>query len=227
MITFGYKSKFSSILRACAAIGIGLVMIAATDAAVTVTKIIAAFLFAAGAVSLAHGMSRKESGVSPLMSINAIVDLVLGVLLFVFPGQVADFIPRLIGVALVIFGAIQAVVLYGAMSRLGSGAFAMVLSVLALVGGVLLVFSPFSLAFMRILAGIFLLIYGVSELMSASKVSKASGGQDSAYGRGYANPSHVDEPAVTISYDDDSEDDDIDASGIADAKEVEFTKEED
>ena len=52
MITFGYNNKFSTALRALAAIGIGLVMVFSTEATVNVVKIIAAFLFAAGMVSL-------------------------------------------------------------------------------------------------------------------------------------------------------------------------------
>ena len=47
MITFGYNNKFSTALRALAAIGIGLVMVFSTEATVNVVKIIAAFLFAA------------------------------------------------------------------------------------------------------------------------------------------------------------------------------------
>ena len=41
MITFGYKSKFSGILRALAAIGLGLVMILGNDATMTIVRIIA------------------------------------------------------------------------------------------------------------------------------------------------------------------------------------------
>ena len=62
MITFGYKSKFSSILRACAAIAIGAVMIISTNATETVVRVIAAFLFAAGLVSLLYGYTNRKSG---------------------------------------------------------------------------------------------------------------------------------------------------------------------
>ena len=44
MITFGYNNKFSTALRALAAIGIGLVMVFSTEATVNVVKIIAACL---------------------------------------------------------------------------------------------------------------------------------------------------------------------------------------
>ena len=55
MITFGYNNKFSSILRALSAIGIGGVMLFSNEATITVVKIIAAFLFAAGIVSFIYG----------------------------------------------------------------------------------------------------------------------------------------------------------------------------
>ena len=61
MITFGYKNKFSGVMRALAAIAIGLVMVCSTEATTNVVKIIAAFLFAAGLVSFAYGLAHKMS----------------------------------------------------------------------------------------------------------------------------------------------------------------------
>lgn len=77
MITFGYKNKFSGVLRALAAIAIGLVMVCSTEATTNVVKIIAAFLFAAGLVSFAYGLAHKKEGVLNLMVINAGVDIVI------------------------------------------------------------------------------------------------------------------------------------------------------
>lgn len=224
MITFGYKSKFSSILRACASIGVGLVMVSASDATITVVKFIAAFLFAAGIVSLAHGISKRESGSLPLMSMNALIDVVIGCLLFAFPGQVADFIPRLIGVVLVLFGAVQVIVLSGTLRLVGAGGFSMFLSLMALIGGILLVFSPFSIAIMRVLAGVFLLVYGVSELLSMSRVDKAKEAYDIKFGSQNTTDSSY---TTSTSYETQSSDPGkLDTSGIYDAKEVEFTKED-
>ena len=92
MITFGYNNKFSTALRALAAIGIGLVMVFSTEATVNVVKIIAAFLFAAGMVSLGYGFAHRKSGAMALMSVNAVVDIVIGLLLFCFPNVVAGAI---------------------------------------------------------------------------------------------------------------------------------------
>ena len=199
MITFGYKSKLSSILRACAAIGIGLVMILATDATVTVVKIVAAFLMVVGVVSLVVGFVDRKTGSLPLLGTNAVVDLVLGVLLFLYPTQVAGFIVYAIGAALIIFGILQLIVLIGALSLIGGGFLTLVLSICAIVGGIILVFNPFTMKVMSILAGAALIVYGVQELMSAWKVRKAVKVQETRR---------------------------LETSGTIDAKDVDFVKED-
>lgn len=199
MITFGYKSKLSSILRACAAIGIGLVMILATDATVTVVKIVAAFLMVVGVVSLVVGLIDRKTGSLPLLGTNAVVDLVLGVLLFLYPTQVAGFIVYAIGAVLIIFGILQLIVLIGALSLIGGGFLSLVLSICAIVGGIILVFNPFTMKVMSILAGAALIVYGVQELMSAWKVRKAVKMQETRR---------------------------LETSGTIDAKDVDFVKEE-
>ena len=98
MILFGYKTKFSSILRALSAIGIGLVMLLRTDASVVVVRIIAVLLVVAGIVSFIHGYVKRKEGALPLMSVNAGVDILLGLVLFFWPGAVAGFIIAAIGV---------------------------------------------------------------------------------------------------------------------------------
>ena len=171
MITFGYKNKFSGVLRALAAIAIGLVMVCSTEATTNVVKIIAAFLFAAGLVSFAYGLAHKKEGVLNLMVINAGVDIVIGILLFIFPGAIANIIVTLIGIVIFIFGLIQIFALAGTASLLGL--FSFILSGVALVGAAILIFNPFTERVMSILAGIFLICYGVNDLISTYRVSKA------------------------------------------------------
>ena len=122
MFTFGYKTTLSSILRSLASIGIGLVMIFDNEASETVVKVVAAFLFASGLVSLVYGLIRnKKEGLLPLMAVNAVVDILIGVLLFLNPGWVAGFIITLIGIVLILFGGLQLLALAGTMSLLGTG----------------------------------------------------------------------------------------------------------
>ena len=164
MITFGYKSKFSSILRACAAIAIGAVMIISTNATETVVRVIAAFLFAAGLVSLLYGYTNRKSGAMSLLSVNAVVDIALGLVLFLFPTGVAHLITILIGIALLIFGLLQVIVLSGTLSLVGSGLYSVILSGLAVVAGIILVFNPFSQTIMSIIAGAALILLSLIHI---------------------------------------------------------------
>lgn len=173
MITFGYNNKFSSILRSLAAIAIGLVMVCATDATTTVVQIIAAFLFAAGIVSFAYGFANRKSGTFGLMTVNAVVDIVIGLILFLWPGFVAGVIVAIIGIVILVFGVIQILALAGTMSLLGSGGLNILLACLAVAGGIVLIFNPFSERVMSILAGVFLIYYGITDLISMRRVSKA------------------------------------------------------
>lgn len=173
MITFGYNNKFSSILRSLAAIAIGLVMVCATDATTTVVMIIAAFLFAAGIVSFAYGFANRKSGTFGLMTVNAVVDIVIGLILFLWPPFVAGVIVAIIGIVILVFGVIQILALAGTMSLLGSGGLNILLAILAVVGGIVLIFNPFSERVMSILAGVFLIYYGITDLISMRRVSKA------------------------------------------------------
>ncbi|MGM9737305.1 MAG: HdeD family acid-resistance protein [Candidatus Cryptobacteroides sp.] len=173
MITFGYNSKFSGILRSLCAIAIGMVMIASTNATVTVVKIIAAFLFAAGVVSFAYGYINRKDGAMSLMTVNAVVDIVIGLLLYLFPSGVAGIIVTLIGIALLIFAVLQLVVLSGTLSLVGLGGFPVFLCIIAIVGGITLLFNPFSERVMSILAGAFLMVYGISDIISMFRVVKA------------------------------------------------------
>ena len=118
MFTFGYKTTLSSILRSLASIGIGLVMIFDNEASETVVKVVAAFLFASGLVSLVYGLIRnKKEGLLPLMAVNAVVDILIGVLLFLNPGWVAGFIITLIGIVLILFGGLQLLALAGTLAQ--------------------------------------------------------------------------------------------------------------
>lgn len=174
MITFGYKSKISGPVRALVAIAVGIMMILAKDQAMNmVVKIIAAFILASGVVSLMVGLKNKANGTFSLMAFNAVVDIVIAVFLFVFDSFVANLIIYLIGIVLLIFGAIQLVSLFSAnkVVKLGTGAFIMP-SLVTLIG-LFLLFNPvFIKSSISIIAGIALIIYGISELGSSWRMKK-------------------------------------------------------
>lgn len=212
MITIGYKTKFDSIIRAVAAIGIGLVLVFGSNAPTVVVKIISVFLMVAGVVSLVYGLIKnKENGMYQVLIINAVLDILLGLLLFFNPQWVASFIVLIIGIVLILFGALQLLVLASTMSLLGAGFSSLILSICAIVGGAFLMFNPFSVKVMSIIAGFFLVLYGVSELISTWKVVKAR--KEYEIQRGPATPAQ--ETPVPGQ---------IDASGIDDAREVDFER---
>ena len=174
MFTFGYGSKISGPLRALIALAIGVMMVIRPDNALTtVVKVIAAFILASGVVSLIVGLKEKKNGSLPLMSFNALVDIIIGIVLFSAPGFVAKFIIYLIGFVLLGFGIMQILALFSAKRVMGLGLGAFILpTVVTLVGGFLL-FNPFAESVMVMIAGAAIIVYGASELLSSWKMKKA------------------------------------------------------
>ena len=174
MFTFGYKSRVNGPLRALIALVIGVLMVISPEKALTtVVKVIAAFLLASGLVSLFVGLRDKEKGALPLMSFNALVDVLLGLVLFLFPGFIAKFMIYLIGFVLLAFGVVQIAALFGARRIIGLGLGAFLLpTVVTLVGGFIL-FNPFAESVMVMIAGAALIVYGASEFLSSWRVKKA------------------------------------------------------
>ena len=175
MITFGYRNKFGGFLRAIAAIAIGLVMvISRTDAMVLAVRIIAAFLLASGIVSLFVGYRDRQSGHRPLMSVNGTVDIIIALLAFLFPQFVAGLIVYIIGFALLGFGIFQLVALVSANRIMRVGVVGFVMPVLVLLAGAFLIARPaFIGTAIGTVAGIALIVYGVSELLSSWKMKQA------------------------------------------------------
>lgn len=174
MFTFGYGSRISGLLRALIALAIGVMMVLRPDNALTtVVKVIAAFILASGVVSLIVGLKEKKNGSLPLMSFNALVDIIIGIVLFSAPGFVAKFIIYLIGFVLLGFGIMQILALFSAKRVMGLGFGAFILpTVVTLVGGFLL-FNPFAESVMVMIAGAAIIVYGASELLSSWKMKKA------------------------------------------------------
>ena len=174
MFTFGYGSRISGPLRALIALAIGVMMVLRPDNALTtVVKVIAAFILASGVVSLIVGLKEKKNGSLPLMSFNALVDIIIGIVLFSAPGFVAKFIIYLIGFVLLGFGIMEILALFSAKRVMGLGLGAFILpTVVTLVGGFLL-FNPFAESVMVMIAGAAIIVYGASELLSSWKMKKA------------------------------------------------------
>ena len=175
MFTFGYTNRFTGPFRALIALAAGVVMIVYKEQAMDlVVKIIAAFLLASGFVSLAVGLRKKNDSSSKLMTFNAVVDVLIAALLFLFSGAVANLIIYLIGFVVLGFGIFQLIALISANRVSKVGIFALVMPVLVIGAGAFLLFNPeFIKSSVSLVAGIALLIYGASELLSSWKMKKA------------------------------------------------------
>lgn len=174
MITFGYRNKFTGPLRALTAIAIGIVMVASrTNALELAVQIIAAFIMASGVVSLIVGYKHKTDGTFGLMGFNGILDIILGLALFSFPGIAAGLLIWLIAFVLIGFGLFQLFGLIGASRALGLGFGSFVLPILVLLAGFFLIARPAFLGeAIGVVAGVCLILYGTSEIFSSWKMRK-------------------------------------------------------
>ena len=180
MVIFGYKSRVNGPMRALIALAVGIMMVVSpANALTTVVKIIAAFMLASGVVSLVVGLKDREKGALPLMSFNALVDILVGLLMFVFPGVIAKFMIYLIGFVLLAFGIVQIIAFLGAkrVMPVSFGSFVLPI-VVTLIGGFIL-FNPFAESVMTVIAGSALIVYGVSELISSWRMKKVRDFEDS------------------------------------------------
>ena len=108
------------------------------------------------------------------MTFNAVVDVLIAALLFLFSGAVANLIIYLIGFVVLGFGIFQLIALISANRVSKVGIFALVMPVLVIGAGAFLLFNPeFIKSSVSLVAGIALLIYGASELLSSWKMKKA------------------------------------------------------
>lgn len=175
MITFGYRNRFNGPIRALTAIAIGVVMVVSKANALNIAvRLIAAFLLASGIVSIVVGYKNRTNGTMGLMGFNAGVDILLGFMLFLFPDVVSGLLIFIIGFALMGFGVFQLVSLFSANKVMKVGVFSFVMPVLVIIAGFFLVLKPnFIGETIGLIAGIALIIYGVSELLSSQKIKQA------------------------------------------------------
>ncbi len=175
MITFGFRNRFSGWIRAAIAVIIGCIMVIKPGTSLMfLVKVMAAILIASGIVSLVYGVANRRNGGLGLLIFNTVVDIVLGVLIFMFPDVVASFVIIVIGVALLVFGIFQIAAMISASAFVPVTAWSFLLPVICAGGGVLLLFKPFdAAATMTLVAGIAILVYGISELFASWKMSRA------------------------------------------------------
>ena len=174
MITFGYKNKFSGFIRAIVAIALGVVMVVHKESAgELVAQIFAAFLVATGVVSFLFGFKDKKEGEIRMLNLNGVVNIILGVLLFCFASDVQNIVWVLIGLALLLFGLFHLVILYLARKMFQISPWSFLIPTVVAALGLVLVFRPSFLGnTLGLIAGISLILYGLSELFSTLRMRK-------------------------------------------------------
>lgn len=157
-----------------------------------------------------YGYKNKKESI-----IRALICLVVGILLLVFPdATVSILFVRLIGVALTIFGIVELIALVSVMSLVGMGFMTLVLAGGAVLLGVLLIFSPFGQTVMNYIAGVALAWYGASDLISSWKIRQ--GIDESVRRATVSEPApKTDDNLLTIS-----------EETLSEAKEVDYEKED-
>ena len=195
MITFGYKNRLNGPLRAAVAIAVGVVMVVSkANALELAVRIIAALLVASGLVSFFYGYLKRNEGAMSLWGFNAVVDVVLGVLIFLFPGVVANLIIYIVGFILLGFGLFQMITLISANRLIGLGVGSFILPALVtLAGGFLLARPSFVGEAIGVFAGAARIIFGASELLSSWKMKKAMDEYDIKQAQDVVDTDNVDE----------------------------------
>lgn len=175
MITFGFKNKFSGWLRSISAIALGIVIVIYPDTSLSlIVKVLAAFLIASGIVSLGYGIINRQRGVLPLMITNALVNIAAGIVLFCFPNEIAHFVIILIGVVILLWGIWEFIVLASAAKFTHAGFPTFIFPILSIVLGIILLTKSGEVTkLIVIIAGIAMIVFGVSEFLSTWRMNRA------------------------------------------------------
>ena len=171
MLTFGYENRFSGPLKALLSIAFGIFMIATKANAMTlIEQIIAVAVLAFGVFSFLVGLKHKTM---QMLSMNAIVNIVVALLLFFFAGPISAVLRYILGAILFFFGLYQVMVLFSARNILKGGFMPFVLPVLVmLAGGMFFSQELIGNDIMGLIAGIAFILFGVSELVASFKMKE-------------------------------------------------------
>lgn len=177
MIVFGYRNPSSGFVRAtvCLLLGAALVMWPHLSVNLAV-QVIGGFVAFVGLVSvlLSFRASREASAYMAASLSSALITVLFGVLLLVYPGFFAKVLMFLVGLVLFVFGVGQVVILGGARQYVSVPVLSYVLALLSAAAGIVIIFNPFeSVETVMIFMGAAIFVYGVSSMIAAFKMRKA------------------------------------------------------
>ena len=170
MRTFGYKSKAKGLFRAIAAIVIGLVMVTVQVNALNVfLQYLGALIALRGIIGFVVLCFQKDDSDFMGSAVNSVLNAVLGGVMFLYPEWFVNILMYMVAVLMIALGFVQLLAMLSA-----SRFFSFVLPLLIILLGILLIVRPSFLGEMiGIVAGVSLMVYGVSELLSLRKMKKA------------------------------------------------------
>ena len=158
-------------------IAVGLVLIIIKDAPALLVQIIASFIALGGVVSIiaalvGKGRQNKGAGIA-----GGIISLIIACVLFYFAGKIAIAIFYLVAFSLVISGILQLGTFSSILNFQGFGLFSIIMSGIIVAGGVVMLILLFNnaheiLRLLSVLAGCFLIVYGLMDLINAHKIRK-------------------------------------------------------
>lgn len=172
MITFGYKTPWSGLVRSVVLLGLGILAVACPgDVIPLLVKIFAVVLFAYGCGMLVYAFTHKSEKSFGLWLSNSLIEIAVGVLVYVFAGFIANIAVKLIGLLLLAAGLYQIVALASAERKSRFGLWFFILPVIeAIAGGTLMFASQLFTNVVGVIVGVALIVSGLSELMSSFKI---------------------------------------------------------
>lgn len=172
MITFGYKTPWSGIIRSVASLGLGILAVAYPGNVIPLlVQIFAAVLFVYGCGMMIYAFTHRQDRSFSLWLSNSIIEIVVAVLVFIFAGFIANIAVKLIGLLLLLSGIYHVIALISAERASRFGFWFFILPVVEAIGGGMLMFaSQLFTSGVGIIVGVALIVSGLSELLSSATV---------------------------------------------------------
>ncbi len=164
----------SSLIRAIVALVIGLLAIFLPKLTLQTIIIVMGIMLLIGAILFIilaiRSDIKKEKNV---LLIQSAINLALGLLFVFFPGPIVSIFVILLGIVLLILGALLLINLYSFRKITRIPFFSLAISVLVIIAGIVLLINPFQSAqAILIFLGIILIVYAIGEFYSAWMLKK-------------------------------------------------------
>lgn len=178
MITAGFDNKSGVVLKALGAIALGVAMIflnqKGIDPFAVMVKAVAVFVLVSGLSTLVYALVKEQVGDKKLLLAGAAFTIVLGAMIFVFAAPITSVFFFFIAAILFLFGMWEIIVLLS-LGKFGKTGWLYVFPVLSIILSLIL-FAPSAQKVYICSAA--LIMFGVSEIVSAWRVNSAASMRD-------------------------------------------------